>query len=134
MITIRYFNRKGQFLNSNNNLNILDAVVPVITFINPSPKTDGSPEFTWRSSEQATFECSLDRGPYEDCGSGMNGRWSKDNVRDGRHILSVRGKDTVENLGRTTSHSWTVGKMSNLNGISADSNISSHDLTFHLYS
>ena len=89
---------------------ILDTDPPVVTFTNPPTKTSGSPELAWRSSEQATFECSLDRRPYENCGSGMSGRWSKDNVRDGPHVLSVRGKDTVENLGRTASHTWTVGK------------------------
>jgi hypothetical protein len=89
---------------------ISDSVAPVITFINPSPRTNSSPEFTWRSSEQADFECSLDRGPYERCGSGVTGRWSKDNIRDGSHVLSVSGKDTVENVGSPTAHSWIVGK------------------------
>ena len=96
--------------NSVLNLILSDSVPPVITFINPSRRTNGSPQFTWRSSEQADFECSLDRGPYERCGSGVNGRWSKDNIRDGSHVLSVRGKDTVDNVGSPTTHSWVVGK------------------------
>ncbi len=90
---------------------IVDAVPPVITYIRPPTKTNGSPEITWRSSEQATFECSLDGGPYENCGNGLNGRWFKNNVRGGSRVLSVRGRDTVGNLGRSRSHTWTVGKL-----------------------
>ena len=83
----------------------------MITFDNPPTTTDGSPQFTWRSSEQADFECSLDSGPYENCGSGISGRWSKNNLGHGSHRLSVRGKDTVENVGRERIHIWTVGKI-----------------------
>jgi hypothetical protein len=91
---------------------LIDGVPPVITLINPSRRTNDSPEFTWRSSEQADFECSLDRGSYESCGNGVNGRWSKNNVGDGEHILFVRGKDTVGNVGRRSPHSWIVGTFS----------------------
>ena len=82
----------------------------MITFVDPSIKTNGSPTFTWRSSELAIFECSLDGSPYESCGNGANVDWSKDNVEDGPHTLMVRGRDIYGNLGRITSHSWTVGK------------------------
>ena len=81
----------------------------MIRFVNPPAKTDRSPEFTWTSSEQATFECSLDRGPYENCDSGTSGTWSKD-VREGSHTLMVRGRDIVGNVGRIIAHTWTVGK------------------------
>ena len=92
------------------NVHISDGDAPIITFINPPQKTNGSPQFTWSSSEQAQFTCSLDNGPYKPCGSGMNGRWSENNVGDGPHVLSVRGEDSVGNLGRPTTHSWRVGK------------------------
>ena len=92
------------------NVHISDGDAPIITFINPPQKTNGSPQFTWRSSEQAQFTCSLDNGPYKPCGSGMNGRWDKNNVGNGLHILSVRGEDGVGNVGRPTTHSWRVGK------------------------
>jgi hypothetical protein len=82
---------------------------PVITFVSPPSKTDSSPAFTWRSTEEAVFECSFDGRSYGDCGTGTNGQWRRDNVRDGRHTLLVRGRDTVGNLGRPTSLSWDVG-------------------------
>jgi hypothetical protein len=75
--------------------------------------TSSSPEFTWTSSERANFECSFDGGRFENCGSGGNGEWKEDNVRDGNHVLSVRGRDAVGNLGRTTTHTWIVGKSFN---------------------
>ena len=87
------------------------AFGPVITFNNPSSTTGSSPEFTWRSSEQANFECSFDGGRFESCRSGMNGRWSKQNVPDGSHSLLVRGTDNLGNVGRSTKHSWIIGKI-----------------------
>jgi hypothetical protein len=88
---------------------IVDTVSPTITFSDDPAKTSGSPMITWRSSEQAEFECSLDGGRYEKCGSGMNGVWSKDNVGDGRHTLSVRGIDSAGNSGTPARHNWDVG-------------------------
>ena len=96
--------------NSYLNLPLSDSIAPVITFISPSSKTSGSPVFKWRSSEEAVFECSLDRGAYENCGRGTNGQWSEDNVPDGLHTLLVRGRDPIGNLGRAISHSWVVGR------------------------
>ena len=94
---------------------MLDAVAPTITFIDPPATTGRSPEFSWRSSEQATFECSFDGGSYEDCGDGISGRWTENNVRDGSHFLIVRGRDVVGNLGEITTHTWIVGKSLNCN-------------------
>jgi hypothetical protein len=91
-----------------------DAIGPVLTFTNPSDTSSSSPMFTWRSSEQANFECSFDGRRFENCGSGITGRWSENNVRDGSHVLSIRGRDSVGNLGRTTTHDWIVGKTCSL--------------------
>ena len=91
---------------------IVDTIPPVLTFTNAAEKTNDSPVLTWRSSEQAKFECKLDDRPYENCGEGINGRWSKNNVPHGRHRLSVRGRDSAGNLG-TTSYTWFVGKKLN---------------------
>ena len=93
-------------------MTIVDATPPTISFNNPPSKTSGSPQFTWRSSEEADFECALDRGPYENCDNGTTGRWSKNNVPHGSRHLSVRGRDSAGNLG-TTSHTWFVGKKLN---------------------
>ena len=93
-------------------LYILDAVAPVIKFTNPSPSTSNSPKFTWQSSEQAVFKCSLDGAPFEYCGRGINGQWNKTNVKDGSHILRVTGEDSVQNVGIPAAHSWIIGKIS----------------------
>ena len=88
----------------------VDTIAPIITFTSAPEKTNDSPLLAWRSSEEADFECSLDRGPYENCRSGIGGRWSKNNVRHGPHSLSVRGRDSAGNMG-TTIHTWNVGKV-----------------------
>lgn len=89
---------------------IVDTVIPIITFVDASEETNGSPTITWRSSEQTDFYCSLNGGPYVTCGKGIFGRWSGDNIRDGRHRLFVRGKDAADNVG-SNSHTWIVGKV-----------------------
>ena len=88
-----------------------DTAAPVVTFIQAPAKTNGSPRFTWKSTEKADFECSLDNGRFESCGKGATGEWIKQNVRNGIHIFKVRGRDDTGNVGRTVSHSWTVGKV-----------------------
>ena len=89
---------------------LADTIPPVITFTNAPDKTNTSPLLTWQSSEQATFQCSLDNGPYVNCGSGVRGQWrSQRNLRAGEHTFSVRGTDLAGNTGRETSHTWIVG-------------------------
>ena len=68
--------------------------------------------FTWKSTEEADFKCSLDGQAYESCSKGMSGKWNKDNIRHGSHRLSVFGEDAVGNVGRPTTHRWMVGKLS----------------------
>ena len=89
---------------------IPDGIVPRLTFINAPVKTSGSPIFSWRSTEQATFKCSLDNGIFEDCGSGTSGTWKKEGLGDGRHALRVKAIDSVGNEGPSVTHIWTVGK------------------------
>jgi hypothetical protein len=91
---------------------ISDVTPPVVTFINPPRKTNNAPQLSWRASEMATFECSLNQGPYVSCGGEVLA-WSKNNLRDGNYDLSVRGKDTVGNVGRAYVISWVVGKCYN---------------------
>ena len=88
---------------------MVDAISPTITFTDAPGKTNNLPQLTWRSSEEATFECKLDNEPYKGCGSGVNGEWSQKIDREGRHVLYVRGRDAVGNTGPSSTHSWTVG-------------------------
>ena len=89
---------------------IVDTVSPTIKFTNAAPKTDASPFFSWTSSEQTKFQCSLDGGPYEDCGDGYQGEWRKDNIGKGSHVLSIVGTDRAGNQ-KSVKHPWTVGKI-----------------------
>ena len=84
--------------------------MPTITFQTQTDKTDSKPRVSWISSENADFECSLDGGDFEKCGSGFSGLWTGKNIPDGNHVFSVRGRDKNGNLGESTEFEWTVGK------------------------
>lgn len=94
-------------------ISLLDTRGPIITFTRPLKITNNTPSFSWKSSEVASFVCSLDEGVFKLCGRGVTGTWDGQNLRDGRHVFSVRGEDDVGNLGRKFAHSWIVGKLSN---------------------
>lgn len=113
MIWFKYFLLAYAFIY----FSLSDTVPPVISFTNAPSVTNKYPRFTWTSTEQATFECSFDGERYGNCSSGVEGVWSKDNVRDGRHVLSVRGKDLAQNLGRPAQHTWIVGKILKTNDV-----------------
>ena len=91
---------------------IQDAVPPVLTFMLVPDKTDGSPLFTWNSTEVANFECSYDQSSYVPCGRGLTGEWGRNDVRDGQHVFSVIGTDDVGNVGKPVTYTWTRGKAS----------------------
>jgi hypothetical protein len=61
-------------------------------------------EFT-ASEPGATFECSLDGGPFAACSSPDTIK-----VRKGKHHFEVRAKDAGANVGPTASDDWKVKK------------------------
>ena len=89
---------------------LIDTVPPTITFNDPPARTTSFPSISWQSTESAVFECSLDNGRYENCSSGRTGTWNGNDLRDGRHYLSVRGRDSAGNIGRIVTHQFDVGK------------------------
>ncbi len=88
-----------------------DTSRPVITFDKPDPTTPQTDlGVTWKSSEDAEFECALDNpNQYEPCGRGRTGGFQRDNLPDGRHRLYVRGKDDVGNVGLPSVYTITTG-------------------------
>lgn len=88
---------------------IIDTVAPKIQYVDAPAKTNGFPHIRWMSSEEASFECSLDNGTFENCHDGRRGSWKKDNISDGEHVLAVRGTDLAGNQGKTNIHVWIVG-------------------------
>ena len=82
----------------------------MIVFSPLPDQSNASPRITWRSTEDARFECSLDNGAYEDCGNGEIGTWIGRNLPHGNHVISVRGRDKNGNVGEPTKHTWNVGK------------------------
>ena len=84
---------------------------PVTTFDQRPAKTNGSPTLSWKSTEDATFKCSLDLANYEDCGSGLAGTWTKSGLSDGRHVLRIMATDLAGNRADIVTHTWTVGNI-----------------------
>lgn len=109
---VNYHFPKSKFHHSFNSFSfILDTRPPQITFSGNLPETTSrNPTLTWSSSEFATFECQLEDGVVFECGSGNEGLWTGNNLRDGLHSLSVRGTDKLGNKGQFISRSWSVGK------------------------
>lgn len=89
---------------------ITDNSGPSITFGDAESVTGSNPQFTFFSDEDAVFECSLDGGDYQECGSGLSGEWNARDVPNGSHRFSVRGEDNNGNRGETAHHSFNVGK------------------------
>ncbi|CAB3983302.1 Hypothetical predicted protein [Paramuricea clavata] len=86
----------------------VDNTVPVITFETLPVRTNGNPQIRWTSSENARFQCKLDGEDYQNCGSGFSGFWTRNNIPDGKHTLSVRGRDRNDNPGEPKTFEWSV--------------------------
>lgn len=91
---------------------VADTTNPVITFDKPDPeKPQKDLSVSWKSSEEADFECSLDDPTlYEPCGKGKTGLFQKDDLPDGEHRFYVRGKDNVGNVGDPSVYTVVTGR------------------------
>ena len=83
---------------------------PPDTTITSGPKSKekkGKATYAFISNEAgSTFECSLDGGTFEPCGSPRDVK-----VKKGKHTFSVRARDTAGNADPTpASQDWTVKK------------------------
>ena len=56
------------------------------------------------------FKCSLDYRTFFDCGEGVTGTWTGNDLPDGRHSFIIEGKDKTENSGRHT-FTWAQGNI-----------------------
>lgn len=71
----------------------------------PTPTNDATPTFTFSTSDpMARFECSLDGGLAETCGS----PYTTALLADGPHRLQVRASDVLQNPGEWASRDFTV--------------------------
>ena len=106
-------NKLCTFTSNVNTFLFPDTKGPRLYFNQPVPKKSGSGvRFSWRSSENAKFECALDnREVFFKCGEGFEAQLRFDNLkRNGEHVLHVRGTDDQNNVGDIISAEWTVGK------------------------
>jgi hypothetical protein len=76
-----------------------------ITSAPPASTTQKSATFTFTADEPATYECSMDGSPYEQCFNPL----SVANLLAGFHTVHVRATDANGNVETTpATHSWTV--------------------------
>ena len=60
--------------------------------------------FAFSADEPSSFECQLDGGSFQACGSPA----SYQGLGDGTHTFAVRPTDAVGNTGATSSHGWRI--------------------------
>lgn len=70
----------------------------------PNPTGDRTADFMFTASEMATFECSVDDGPYVACSS----PYATPSLGLGWHTVSIRATDAAGNVGGEAWHHWTV--------------------------
>ncbi len=97
-----------------------DVTVPNTTLVTPPSGsiTDTTPSFTFHSTEDSTYQCSLDGGAFLPCGSATSGTANTSYTipdalayaaDDASHTLAVRAQDTAGNVDLTPdSASFTV--------------------------
>jgi len=76
----------------------------------PNPTNSQSGTFTFRSTGGgARFDCKLDGGSFEPCGSGELGSITYSGLAPGPHTFQVRARDAAGNVdGSPSSYSWVV--------------------------
>ena len=114
IVCYNYFTQCVQHFPNQFKFFIVDNTVPVITFLTSNDPTNTRPQIRWTSSEVASFECSLDGQNYQECGNGFSGFWTGNNIPDGKHTFSVRGRDKNGNVGNPAKFEWSVGKHSSI--------------------
>ena len=89
---------------------VLDSEGPDITFGDEATNTQNSPTFSWSSSEPAQFKCRMGNSFNEvDCGNGMKGTWTGNQIPDGPHTFIVYGVDEMNNRGPVAELRFKVG-------------------------
>jgi hypothetical protein len=84
----------------------VDTVAPTVSIDSAPPKLGNgtSASFQFSADEAADFECRLDGGMWEACGSARD----YTELVDGEHTFAVRATDGAGNLGEAASYGWTV--------------------------
>ncbi len=84
---------------------VIDATGPVITFdsVPPASWPVNYFDMQWHANESATFECSLNGAAFSACAPGL----TISTAYNVASTFTVRGKDTLGNLGMPASTSWT---------------------------
>jgi hypothetical protein len=86
----------------------VDTVAPVVSFDETpeDPTQERSASFEFSADEEVrTFECRLDRGPFEECSNPHN---IAGPLEFGDHIFRVRAIDFADNRGEPARYQWTV--------------------------
>ena len=86
---------------------VVDATAPAPPEIHASPSgqtTQSDAEFAFSGEPEARFECRLDDGGFEDCGS----RKTYTGLAEGDHSFAVRQTDVAGNVSEAAEILWTI--------------------------
>jgi hypothetical protein len=86
---------------------VLDSVAPKLKFLSKPKKTstERKAKFKFSASEQATFECKLDKGKFKPCKSPYVTK-----LKPGKHTLQVVATDSAGNKSDPNKASWDIKK------------------------
>src|SRR5207245_2574961 len=83
----------------------VDTAAPAVNISGSptNPSNSASPSFSFSSEAGASFQCSIDGGPFAGCTSAK----SYSGLADGSHAFRVRASDAAGNTG-AASYTWTI--------------------------
>jgi hypothetical protein len=87
----------------------VDKTGPTVSITNPKPASfsnDDSPTFTFTRGDAVSVQCSRDSLPFGPCTTSTSQSYM--DLSDGSHTFSVRGFDSLGNVGNTAFHAWTI--------------------------
>ncbi len=88
----------------------VDTTAPALTLLTTPAALSKSaaPNFSFNGMDDGQaitqFECQLDNSAFSTCDSPK----SYANLTEGKHLFSIRGRDTAGNLSQPVSYSWTI--------------------------
>lgn len=92
----------------------VDTKVPHVELIDKPPKRSSSTTslFSWRSDENATFECAVDVVETgQPCGEGRDGRWISPELSQGDHTFYLFATDIKGNNGEPIQYAWNIDSL-----------------------
>jgi hypothetical protein len=109
-LAVKQTDRAGNESTAVSNTWSLDSTAPAAPTLSGAPPAvtkSASANFTFTSEPGATFQCSVDDGPFVACTTPR----ALAGLADGEHSFAVRAKDASGNIGSEAFASWVVDRI-----------------------